>query len=225
MFCTKCGAQIKEGGKFCPKCGAPLRETPPEKKKFGSAPVIVLLVLLIVLALAGIGGVSYFLFHSDGQDFRVEVDEDDDYETKSEDGAEAEIEDDAEEAKESDGEEMSRENAVVEDEAIDEDHNMRDADYILDYSAEYELTEKDLEGLTPEQLRIARNEIYARHGRRFLDEELNEWFCSKEWYLELPEKYSPEEFDSLSPNPLSELERKNAAFISEYEKKIEEMAD
>lgn len=241
MFCTKCGTQINEGAKFCPKCGAPRKgkttenrepEKQVQKKAVGSTAVIAFLAALIVLLLVGIGGgVYYFLTHNDEQDIRVEVDEEED--EKSKDGTENEpknqtidgINDEAEGvAKESDGDEMNPKDAAAVEESAEE-YDWRNEQYILSGSAEYEITESDLQGLTPEQLRIARNEIYARHGRRFLDEELNEWFYSKEWYQELPEKYSPEEFDSLSPNPLSKLERKNAAFISEYEKKLEEMTD
>lgn len=51
-----------------------------------------------------------------------------------------------------------------------------EAEYILPESASRLLTEADLENLTQEDLRIARNEIYARHGRKFLDEGLQEYF-------------------------------------------------
>lgn len=61
-------------------------------------------------------------------------------------------------------------------------------DYILPYSASAYLTEADLAGLTSEQLRIARNEIYARHGRIFKDEQLAEYFGSKSWYYPVTEE-------------------------------------
>ena len=56
------------------------------------------------------------------------------------------------------------------------------SDYILPTSDSAYLTEKDLSALTKEQLRLARNEIYARHGYIFNDEELKEYFQSKSWY-------------------------------------------
>lgn len=260
MFCTKCGAQIKEGGKFCPKCGAPLKEAPagektssepskprqtatnrqaetlrpdnadaaaPEtsagKKGIGNLPVIVLLILLIVFVLAGIGGgVYYFLTHTEAQDSHTE-DDGDDEEEEEEQAPEDEAEEETE-GQSISGEETPQETIEAADEAAEPDAWM-DADYILDFSAWREVTEEDLEGLNPEQLRIARNEIYARHGRQFLDEALNQWFYGKEWYRDISEKYAPDEFDSLSPAPLSDLERKNAAFISEYEKKLGETAE
>lgn len=44
--------------------------------------------------------------------------------------------------------------------------------YILPQSAERRLTEADLEGLSHQQLCLARNEIYARHGRRFKNKDI-----------------------------------------------------
>ena len=93
-------------------------------------------------------------------------------------------------------------------------------DYILDFSHQREVTEKDLEGLSLAELRIARNEIFARHGRQFKDSMLNQWFYSRTWYLNLPAKYSPADFDALSPGPLSRLESDNAGFILEYEEMV-----
>ena len=93
-------------------------------------------------------------------------------------------------------------------------------DYILPFSASREIKESDLKGLTLAQLRIARNEIFARHGRQFKDTLLNQWFYSKSWYLSIANKYSPDYFDKYSPSPLSSIENKNADFISKYEKKL-----
>lgn len=227
MFCTKCGAQIKDGGKFCPKCGAPLKEAPHlgQKKGNGSMPVIVGLVLLIILLLAGIGGgVYYFQTHNSEQTSREE-DNEDDAEGKEEQDSEDETEAESEGQSITDEEKNPQVNVVFTDEAADTQDTWADADFVLDFSAWREVTEDDLEGLDSDQLRIARNEIYARHGRMFLDEELNQWFNGKGWYQDISEKYAPEEFDSLSPNPLSDLERRNAAFISDYEKKLLETVD
>ena len=55
-------------------------------------------------------------------------------------------------------------------------------DYIIPKSSKRILTEKDLEGLSSEQLRLARNEIFARHGRIFGSSDLQEYFESKSWY-------------------------------------------
>ncbi len=100
-----------------------------------------------------------------------------------------------------------------------------DMDYMLAFSSQQEVTEADLAGLSLAQLRIARNEVFARHGRQFRDTALNQWFYSKEWYLNLPEKYSPDDFDKIAPSPLSKLEIQNVELISNYEKYMMENSD
>nr|MCR4595939.1 VWA domain-containing protein [Lachnospiraceae bacterium] len=52
-------------------------------------------------------------------------------------------------------------------------------DYILDFSSDRAVTNSDLTNLSLAELRIARNEIYARHGRQFKDPLLNQWFYSR----------------------------------------------
>lgn len=93
-------------------------------------------------------------------------------------------------------------------------------DFMLDFSGQREVTESDLAGMSLAELRIARNEIFARHGRQFRDSLLNQWFYSKTWYLNLPDKYAPDTFEALRPYPLSDMERRNADFIKDYENNI-----
>lgn len=89
-----------------------------------------------------------------------------------------------------------------------------EAEYILSESASRLLTEADLENLTQEDLRIARNEIYARHGRKFLDEGLQEYFNGKSWYNGTIEP------DDFKEDMLSEIERTNEDTIVNYETKM-----
>ncbi len=89
-------------------------------------------------------------------------------------------------------------------------------DYMIDYSSDRTLYDSDLYDLSLAQLRIARNEIFARHGRQFKDPLLNQWFYSKKWYLNIFPKYSPADFDKLH-TPLSKTEEANVNFIKKYE--------
>ncbi len=98
-------------------------------------------------------------------------------------------------------------------------------DFILDFTSQRAVTDADLAGLSLAELRIARNEIFARHGRQFKDPLLNQWFYSKSWYLRLPCKYAPDYFDKNHPNPLSSLEAKNADYIMSYERNKMENED
>lgn len=56
------------------------------------------------------------------------------------------------------------------------------SEYILPDSDRRYYTKSELSGLTLDELRIARNELYARHGRIFKNEELQAYFEGCSWY-------------------------------------------
>ena len=85
-----------------------------------------------------------------------------------------------------------------------------DTGYILPDSNTRYLTREDLAGLSAEECRIARNEIYARHGRRFKDEELQNYFNGKDWYAGT--------MDDVTDDMLNEYELANRDLIVAYEK-------
>ena len=56
------------------------------------------------------------------------------------------------------------------------------AEYVLPESAARAMAEWELAGLSAGQLRLARNELFARHGRLFVDQTLQQYFCGCSWY-------------------------------------------
>lgn len=84
-------------------------------------------------------------------------------------------------------------------------------EYICPDSGTKRLTEAELENLDAWELRIARNEIYARHGRRFDDPALQEHFDACSWYEGTIE---PSKF---SERTLSDVEAENVKLIQRYE--------
>ncbi len=87
-------------------------------------------------------------------------------------------------------------------------------DYILADSDIRLITRDELEKLNKDELRIARNEIYARHGRKFNDRDLQDYFNSKPWYR------GTVEANRFNDNMLSKIELSNLDLIKEYEKKM-----
>ncbi len=75
------------------------------------------------------------------------------------------------------------------------------------------ITEDMLKGLGLYDLRILRNEIYARRGRLFRTPWIAEYFYSQPWYNPLPDFREPQ---------LSAIETKNIATIVNFENKIHE---
>ncbi len=86
--------------------------------------------------------------------------------------------------------------------------------YILPQSSEEYLSEDDVEILSKEECRIARNEIYARHGRRFNDKQLQDYFDACSWY---EGTISPEDF---SEDILNEVEKANLQIIAGHEEEM-----
>lgn len=91
-----------------------------------------------------------------------------------------------------------------------------DDDYILPDSGTRKLTNSDLAGLDADELELARNEIYARAGRRFNTDYIQDYFDDKWWYVGTIE---PEAF---TEDMLNDVEKYNVNFIRNYEKKYAE---
>lgn len=84
--------------------------------------------------------------------------------------------------------------------------------YLVPASSTREIDASDLEGLSDWELCLARNEIYARHGRMFNNSEIQTYFDSQGWYEPI---YAPADFDERAQ--LSDLELANIDTIYAYE--------
>lgn len=62
---------------------------------------------------------------------------------------------------------------------------------IFAYSSHRALSRSVLQNLTPQELSIARNEIYARHGYPFASRALQEYFATKPYYVRNPNATDP----------------------------------
>ena len=78
-----------------------------------------------------------------------------------------------------------------------------------DWLAQRKVTHGDLAGLSSGQLRILRNAIYARHGRRFKDASLRQFFNQQSWY----NGYR----DEIPERELNSIEKYNINMIKSYE--------
>ena len=95
-----------------------------------------------------------------------------------------------------------------------EDEETFENEYILPGSDTQYLDRQNLKGLTAEECRLARNELYARHGRMFDDEELQSYFETKKWYNGT---IAPSDFKE---EILNDYEVYNRDLIVEYEKEM-----
>ena len=86
-------------------------------------------------------------------------------------------------------------------------------EFVFPNSSNVPLSASDMNGKTEWECRVARNEIYARHGRLFKDSTLQEYFNSCSWYRGT---IAPDAF--RDETILSRLEKDNIKVIEAYEK-------
>ncbi|MBQ8041576.1 MAG: sigma-70 family RNA polymerase sigma factor [Lachnospiraceae bacterium] len=92
-----------------------------------------------------------------------------------------------------------------------------DGEYLLPSSDTVKLTRDDLRGFSKEDLRLARNELFARHGMIFGVTDLDNYFGSKSWYQ--PTHSYDDFFDKVEMNAIEEA---NLALIIAIEDELAE---
>jgi hypothetical protein len=81
----------------------------------------------------------------------------------------------------------------------------------MEYFENRTISEQMLQGLSLHELRLLRNEVYARHGRQFHAEWLSQYFFSQPWY-------TPDE--NFKDEELSGTDKLNVEMIVKYENQI-----
>ncbi len=97
-------------------------------------------------------------------------------------------------------------------ETPEEKPSVSQTEWFFPDSSERILTDADVAGLSKAELQIARNEIYARHGRKFNNPDLQAWFNSCSWYSGT---IAPGDFDEQAVFNATELA--NVYFLKEKE--------
>ena len=116
---------------------------------------------------------------------------------------------------------MTREKAAAEATATptvaapEESKDISSRDCIVPDSDSRYLTDEDLAGYSSDQLELAKNEIYARHGRKFVTQRIADYFNSKSWYKGTED---PETFDDNQGDIFNEYEVANISRIADTEK-------
>lgn len=78
------------------------------------------------------------------------------------------------------------------------------------------LAEEDVANMAKADLRMMRNEIYARHGYAFKMKDMRAYFDNQDWYMPM---------NTDIRNMLTEVEKKNVELIKRYEKYAAEYYD
>lgn len=236
MFCRKCGKQIDDGALFCPYCGQktskssesvrrveePVKRAAAEdendggkteRKKGTSAVTAALIVGAVLILLAAAGLIGYKVWNALPEKSMWNDTDDTEEAEKDEEEEQEEALEEQESGEEAPGE-PEEEEAPAEEEPEEETEEEPREQYFLPTSNSEYLTMSDLEGYSQDDCRMARNELYARHGRRFDDANLQAYFDACDWY---EGTVDPEDFDD---SVLNEYETANRDLIVEYEKKM-----
>lgn len=235
MFCSNCGKELPEDALFCPSCGRQLSQA--ERNGFEQKPApeavaastasgtspkitapmppisiseqpaqrspeshesrsVTIAACLAAVLLAGTAGMFFLA----------------DREAETDSGSsENAISEQAEPASEEATAAPPDENSEIREAAPP--MPLPAAEYVLPESDYRVYSKPELRQLSPWELYVARNEIYARYGRVFSNKDLATHFNSCSWYRGA---ISPEAFDSME-SPLSSVEKQNVEAIRAVE--------
>ncbi|MGN0465776.1 MAG: protein kinase [Lachnospiraceae bacterium] len=87
------------------------------------------------------------------------------------------------------------------------------SEYIIPGSDSRYIGYSDIAGLSSWEIKLAKNEIYARHGRRFNNSDIQAYFNRQSWYYGT---IAPSN-DSYIENRFNDYERENVKFLKRYE--------
>lgn len=210
LICPKCNEKYTEGA-FCEVCGTPLINeatgNAPAANKVIEEPspkgFIALGIGAIVIAVASIVGVAFLMMHKPDPTpvNDSEIESAAEVQTEADDVEEITIQEEYDEVLEVP---TSQVTVNIQDYA--------DTGYIIPDSSTRYLSRSDFSHLSKDELRIARNEIYARHGRMFNDSFLQSYFNSQSWYRGT---IAPSNFQDNYM--LNEIEKYNTKLIKDYE--------
>ena len=89
-------------------------------------------------------------------------------------------------------------------------------EYFFPESSNRYLTDEEVAVYSSDQLELAKNEIYARHGRQFVTQYISDYFNSKSWYQGT---IDPDTFDAQQDSIFNEYEMANISKIAEWEER------
>lgn len=235
MICPHCGAESRPGSRDCSACGKKLPLADREEKlvytkRKKHTGAVIGTVIGILCALLLLGGAVLFLLENVSFEQKASLSDPGTEQTLPEQElpeepspeevpvVKVEPEEDPvtepsveEEPPVEDEPPVEEETPVEEEPPVEEEEPQADSEWIFADSSERLLTEADIEGLSAWELKVARNEIYARNGRIFTSAELKAHFESCSWY---EGTIAPENF---SDTMLSKTELANVQFLKAAE--------
>ena len=209
-YCPECGCSNEVNSDFCGECGFCLKDineeipyaqpTQPIQYVQHNNKNLVIIIVAFICVVLGIGSVGYFYLKSN-----VLGDKNSDAEVLIETVAETTTQTNA----------TTSIPQTPKEERVNEEKIDMESEYILPRSDREIINTKSLTYLSERELMLARNEIYARHGREFQTEWMQEYFDSCSWYV-INQYYNYNNEDSM----LNSIELQNIRIITDYENSL-----
>lgn len=180
----------------------------PKAVRIAAMAIVALAVLALAIILISSLGKNKEKDESDGNNSQVEQQQNQDDQNQDEQGQDEQSQDDQGQ----DDQNQDEQNQDVQNQDDTQNETTDASEYILPESNTRLLTEEDLSGLSKEELRLARNEMFARYGMIFGVEDLDSYFSAKSWYE--PKISSDDFYDQVE---MSMTEEKNLILIQDME--------
>lgn len=241
-FCLSCGAPLVAGEAFCTRCGTPIGQAgqnvavdrtsvmpsvsgaPVEAGKQKSSKTLTIVIIVLIVALLAIGGFIGWQIYKDKQGAASSSETPAATTTSNTGGASSTS------STNSGGTSSSSTTSQTGSSGTSTTGTSttgtstttssnpyiqaNPGDYVFSDSSSRYLSESELTSLSKEKLRIARNEIFARNGREFNDNQLKEYFTSKSWYRP---SIAADDFDVNIESRLNSYEYANVNLIKQVE--------
>lgn len=101
----------------------------------------------------------------------------------------------------------------------EQDSQTMNSVFLLPDSDTYYISEADISWMDDNELMLARNEFYARRGRKFVTKSIQDYFNRQGWY------YGTINPDDFTSDMFNRYEQANVDFIVAYEKKRKEIRE
>lgn len=226
-YCRNCGAPLEVGGMFCMQCGRPV-DAPAggvntaqyQAQNYGVAPAdyaqeqekehLIPTWALGIIAVILVIGVGLFVFFTASSSSSSSTDI---AATTTEQSATTQTEAASTTAASTSAASSAAASTAAANDYVNGIGN-ESTEYILPESQTRVYSTSELSVLSTAQLELARNEIYARHGREFKTDYISAHFKSKSWYHV---EYSAEAFDAIQESVFSSIEKQNIDNIKAVE--------
>lgn len=238
MYCDNCGAELDRGQAYCTKCGMAVQQTyvnqpanptpayqAPPTQNDSTVPILAVVCTVLAMLVIGLGLVAGGVVKiGDSKAAKVEQ-----AAAKSTSTPEKNVEStstssskssDSEHSEGSSSSSSSSSNSVATPEPAptpapapsNPPRSSGNSGYVLPDSASRYYSASELSGYDNWTLYLARNEIYARHGRGFVREDLQEYFGNCSWYTR---RIEPDDF--VEREHFNDYEYQNALTIRSVE--------